>query len=186
MVFVHAHNLVAIALWIAWRRRASLLHLAPLAAFGLGVWLLLSGPLPPWLVGAEGARWAGLSIAELGQTLSLSADPTITLRLVLFFAFAQSVHYTVWLRLVPEEDRPRGAPRSCEQSLRALQADVGPRILWLALAAAAALAVVALASVRLARDVYLGIAYAHGHLELVAAALLGVEGSLPIARRARG
>jgi hypothetical protein len=179
VVFAHAHNLIAIGLWLAWRRRTSLLFLVPILSFGVGAWCLLSGPLPPWLQDAEYARWHSISFAELGQALSLSANPAFTLRLVLFFAFAQSVHYGAWLRLIPEEARRRSAPRSYEQSFRALRADVGPYVLWIALFASLVLVSVALANVHLARDLYLGLAYAHGHIELVAASLLFMEGALP-------
>jgi|HubBroStandDraft_6_1064221.scaffolds.fasta_scaffold163032_1 hypothetical protein len=179
VVFLQAHNLVALGLWIAWRRRAAWREALPIAVFAAGAGLLLTAPVERWLAATGGldAAWTGLTIAKLGETLSLSADRVTTLRLVLFFAFAQSAHYIAWLRLIPEDDRAAKAPRSFAQSFRALRADVGPAVLWLAVAAVAVIAVTALASVSLGRDVYLGIAYFHGHLELVAAALLGVEGS---------
>jgi hypothetical protein len=181
--FAQAHNLIAIVIWLAWRRRAALYSSAlPLAAFAAGASVIALAPLSSWLasVGGADAPWTRLTLAGLGATLSLWSDPTVTLRLVLFFAFAQSAHYIVWLRLVPEEDRPRSAPRSFGQSLRALRGDVGGLALWLALAAIALLAVVAigLRDVAGARDVYLGIAYFHGYLELIAVALLGAESRL--------
>jgi len=54
-------------------------------------------------------------------------------------------------------------------------AEVGSAVVWLALLAAAVVACTALASVSLAREVYLGIAFFHAYLELLAGALLWVR-----------
>jgi hypothetical protein len=183
VTFAQAHNLIAVAIWLAWRRRAALYaSVLPLAAFAAGALVLALAPVSSWLAASGGAvaPWTRLTLAGLGASLSLWRDPQVTLRLVLFFAFAQSAHYIVWLRLMPEDDRPRPSPRSFDQSLRALRTDLGGLALWLALAALAVLAavLVVLRSVATARDVYLGIAYFHGYLELIAVALLGAEGRL--------
>jgi hypothetical protein len=85
------------------------------------------------------------------------------------------VHYGIWLRLVPEEDRPRPAPRSFRSSLRALLADFGPIPMALALLGCLALAVWASIDLVTARLGYLRFSIFHGHLELVAAALLWAE-----------
>ena len=86
---------------------------------------------------------------------------------------------------MPEDDRPSPTPRSFAQSLRALKADVGGLILWLALLGAAALSGWALwRGIGEARDRYIDLAFFHGYLELVAAALLWAESGLrvPVAR----
>ena len=43
VVFGHLHNLIAVGLWWAWRRRPSRLHWLPLALFAAGTALLLGG-----------------------------------------------------------------------------------------------------------------------------------------------
>ena len=43
----HAHNFVALALWLAWRRRATWMHLLPLVGFVAGCIAILSGALDP-------------------------------------------------------------------------------------------------------------------------------------------
>src|SRR5207342_1597240 len=55
------------------------------------------------------------------------ADPPscLALRFTGFFAFAQAVHYGVWLKLLPEEDRARRGVRSFRASYRALTRDLG-------------------------------------------------------------
>ena len=96
-------------------------------------------------------------------------------RLVLAFAFAQGVHYGVWLRLVPDEDRARETSRTVRRTFRELLDDCG----WLVGAAAIATLVFCAWGLRDlygARDGYLSFARFHGSLELAVAALWLVEG----------
>jgi hypothetical protein len=96
------------------------------------------------------------------------------------------VHYGVWLRLVPEEDRPREAPRPFASSFRALRDDLGLVVLGAAILAAVGLAAWAAFDVLAARAGYLRFANFHGQLELAAAALFALEGRPgPIAHRNR-
>jgi hypothetical protein len=98
---------------------------------------------------------------------------------VLSFAFMQSVHYGVWLRLMPDDLRPRAAPRPFRASWRALRDELG---LWpLCAFTLAALGIALWGAVDLfgARLGYLRLGAFHGNLELVALAFLAVE------RRAR-
>jgi hypothetical protein len=175
LVFVQLHNLVALAAWWAWRPRTRRLHLVPLALFALGAAALLAGAAEPL-----GARTGGFtsSLDDLRRHVAAIAPGVaqpLALRLVLLFAFAQSVHYGAWLRLVPEEDRARPAPRPFAASFRALAADLGLPLLAAAALAALALAAWATFDLAAARDGYLRAAQFHGHLELGAGALLLVE-----------
>jgi hypothetical protein len=80
---------------------------------------------------------------------------------------------------VPEDDRPSATPRSFTQSLRAIHADVGGPILWLALISAIALFSWAIArGIGAARDRYIDLAFFHAYLEIVAAAVLWAESGL--------
>jgi hypothetical protein len=179
VVFLQAHNLVAIAFWIWWRPRRGWVHWVPLGVLAAGALILFAAPVDRLLdLGAgRAAPWTGLDLPGLAPTLSPSADPALGLRFVLFFAFAQAAHYVTWLRLVPDEERLRGTPRSFRQAWRGLRRDVGHPVLWAAMVAAAVVAATAFASVALARQVYLGIAFFHAHLELVAIALLWAAGT---------
>jgi hypothetical protein len=165
VVFFHAHNLVAIAIWLAWRPSRARFVVPIVFVFASALLACLATP-------AFAPHWSGLSFASLGETLAPGATIATTARLVSFFAFAQSVHYVVWLRLVPEDDRPQPTPRSYVQSTRALVADIGRPVAIVALAVFVGICIIALARLSLARDVYLGIAYGHGHVEIVAAAWL--------------
>jgi hypothetical protein len=99
---------------------------------------------------------------------------------VLFFAFAQSVHYAVWLRLIPEDDRARPGLRSFTSSVRALTQDVGRPLVVFAGVLTLALSAWALSDLCAARDVYLRVAGFHAYLELAVLALFVVEGRFPL------
>jgi hypothetical protein len=180
LVFAHAHNAVGIGLWWAWRRREGRLHWIPLATFAVGCALILGGAMAPLAERTGGlvAPWTHLTAYSLARGLYAGPFGPMALRLLVLYAFAQSVHYVVWLRLVPEDDRPSPTPRSFLQSFRALRADVGALILWIALLGALALAVWAAFDAGRARNGYIQMAFFHGYLELAAGALLWAEGSL--------
>jgi hypothetical protein len=180
VVFAHAHNFIGVALFWAWRRRAGRLHLLPLAAFAIGCGLLLSGAIDGLVMGgALGADIGGLDIYYHLGSLSPGVPGMLAVRLVLVFAFAQSVHYAVWVRLVPEEDRRRETPRTFAATFRALRADFGSLLVAVAVLLALGLAVWAAVDVFAARNGYLRGVLFHGHLEVVAAVLLFVEGMRP-------
>lgn len=178
LVFVHLHNVVAFGLWWAFRKREGKVHVVPLALFALGAALLLAGAAEPILArtGGLAAGWTGLSVRTLGVDLNPMREAAWSARFVTLYAFAQSAHYIVWLRLIPEDDRRSPTPRSYAQSFRALIADVGTLVLWGALLGAIALAVWACFTVSAARDGYLRLAFFHGYFELIAAAVLFAEG----------
>jgi hypothetical protein len=82
------------------------------------------------------------------------------------FAFAQAVHYAVWLRLIPEDDRDRPAPRSFRASWAALRVDFPLWTLAVFAVIAIGLAVWGLFDVHASRGAYLALASFHGYLEL--------------------
>lgn len=175
LVFAHAHNFIALALWWSWRPSRGVLRFGvPLAFLLAGAAISLGWLAPP----ATAVAWAPRGMAagyHLGQLAPGLAEPW-ALRLVLLFAFAQAVHYGIWLRLIPEEDRPQPSPRTYAASLRALERDSGPLLLWGSLALLSGLALWAVFDLVEARAGYLRLALFHGYLELAAAALLFVEG----------
>jgi hypothetical protein len=173
VLFVHAHNVVAIALWAVWRSpgaqvpKSSFMgtRAAIIGFFVIGTMALALAPLPKLTV------WGDLDMRQLGAVLNPTTDPALDVRFACFFAFAQAVHYVVWLHLLPQDAEEHGAPRSFAKGLRALVADVGRPVLLVATVAMVVPIAVAIASLRLSRDVYLGIAFFHAHLELLVAAM---------------
>lgn len=184
----HAHNFVAVvflSLWLASRRLASASE-SPAGTRGVWLPLLLflaiSALLFTGLVGARpaaldafsGSEWLELDGAR--WTLAPYLSPDLGTRVVLLFAFAQAVHYTVWLRLIPDVARERPTPRSFRASAAALQRDLGGPLLLLTGLLALGLLAYALVDLAAARDRYFRIALFHGHLELCALALFWIEG----------
>ena len=126
-------------------------------------------------VPAADASFFGVSIAEQARVLSPIARSPLASRFVLFFAFAQTVHYAVWLRLVPEDDRPRAGVRSFASTARALRSDLGVPVLFAFVALAALFVVWAFVSLHAARLGYLQLAVTHGYLEIAVAILFVLE-----------
>lgn len=179
--FAHAHNFIGVALFWAWRRRHGPLHFVPLALFGLACALLMSGWLDETVraMGPLGVDLGGLDIYYHLGSLSPGVPGMLGVRLVLLFTFAQSMHYAVWVRLVPEEDRQRETPRTFAATFRALRVDFGPWLLGAAIVVTLGVAIWAAADVFAARNGYLRAVLFHGHLEVAAACLLLVEGLRP-------
>lgn len=177
LVFLHLHNAVALVVWWLWRKRGPVSLLVPAAVLG-GSALLLSGAAEPVLTafGARNAPWTETSFADFVETTTPLASPVGAARLVLLFCFLQQVHYGAWLRMIPDDDRTRPAPRTFRATWSALEADFGRWPLVLAVALAIGLAAWGLVSLREARLGYLYVAAFHGYLELSAGALVLVEG----------
>lgn len=176
IAFVHAHNLVAFAYFIAWRRPGSAnrgrTRWVPVGLTGVFLlassWILLGPMSAPLFSGGL----SGLDLEGFASFLAPANSGDMGLRLVVFFAFAQAAHYVVWLHLLPQHISATPRPLSFSQSYRSLTKDVGAPVIWVAAAAFVVVAATALRSLHVAREVYLGIAFFHAHLELIAAALL--------------
>lgn len=185
LILAHGHNLVAVVLWWLWRPRRGALHALPVALFLLAGAALLVGAARP-IAGA--LTWVGpsaLSLEAHADALAPMFEPALATRLVLLFCFAQGVHYSLWLRLIPEDDRDRLAPRSFRGSLTALRAELGAPILVGASLAMLVLLGWAVRDLCAARVGYFRLALFHGYLELCALAMFWVRGSGPQpARRA--
>lgn len=189
VLFAHAHNFIGVALFWGWRRRERRLHAFPLGVFALGCALILAGALDPIVFAVSGLSGApgGLDLYYHLASLAPGVPGMLGMRLVLLFAFAQSAHYVVWVRLVPEEDRPRETPRTFTASFRALREELGLPLVLATVFVAIGLAVWAAFDLFAARYGYLRAVLFHGHLEVAAAALLFGEGVRPKAStEARG
>ncbi len=183
VVIAHAHHVVALIAWWWWCRRPRGARAVVLAAVATGFVAVFSGALDatvlrPWALRPPGD---GLDMGTLAATLSPvdpSRDPVMAMRWVLAFAFGQSVHYALWLRLIPEEDRARPAPRTFVGTALAFSRDLGGLVTLVTALATLALIVWATRDVSAARGAYLRVAAGHGGLELGALTLLACERSL--------
>lgn len=178
VVFAHLHNAVAVGLWWAWRPRTSRLHWLPLAMMLAAAGFLVSDAALVAASRSGGLEWFGGGMGADYQVWRLSpgVSPEWGLRLVLLFCFAQTIHYAVWLQLLPDEDRERAAPPTLRTRWAGLVADMGRPLLYGAIAASVGLAAWAARDLMDACHGYFRMARFHGHLELCAAALMLVEG----------
>ena len=173
VVLVHLHNVVAIVLWLAWRPRRTWLHAIPIVVFAG-----LSGLLWLWTAadGGLGPAPTRLGWEVHAAQLAPGFSPANASKIVALFCFAQAVHYAIWLRVMPDEDRDRPTPRSFGQTLRALRRELGRPVLAIAVLAAVVFAVWATIDLAQSRASYLRFGMFHVTLELCAAALLFIEG----------
>jgi hypothetical protein len=162
----HAHNAIALGLWLAWAGASwwgtaavAVLVCSCAGLIGAGVFDGLSAA-----AGAFAAPSTGLDFGSLARTLAPGFDGMASARIVLVYAFAQAMHYAVWLVLLPAAARRRTEPP--RPWLAGLRDDLGAA--GFVLAASLTLAVVvagALAPVR-TRETYLTLVLFHGWLEL--------------------
>lgn len=177
LAFAHAHNFIAVMLWWCWRpRTASRGQVVVPLLFLIASVSIFAGWLEPL---SQGLVWQPMGLGPDYHLSFLAPDMSAPwgLRLVLLYAFAQSVHYGVWLRLIPEDDRPQETPRTFRSSAHALLADLGTPLFVTALVVALGIALWSVFDLASARESYLRMALFHGYLELVAATWLFVEGS---------
>jgi len=176
ITFAHVHNLIALAVWVLWSRERRVAAPA-LVLFLAATVMLFSGALDSFVLrpaALSSGPWA-LDPNSFVQTLSLSDHPIWAIRFVSFFALAQSIHYGVWLKLIPEDDRTRVGIRSFHASYHALARDLGPWLPIAALLLTLGFCTCACWGVGVARDAYFRLALFHGPLEVAVLTLLALE-----------
>jgi len=95
------------------------------------------------------------------------------------YAFGQSLHFAVWLRLMPEVDRPARVPKPLRRALAEFRMDFG-RWAWPLLAVAAVSVVLLFAGGGPAREAYFALTYFHVGLEAAALARRAAVGPSPV------
>ncbi len=180
LVFLHLHNLIAVGMWWLWSPRANTRAWWVPAAVFIGVIALLTGVADPLLGLFSGwsAPTSGASFDDFIQTTLPMMSHSWAMRWVLVFAFLQSVHYAMWLRLIPDDDRPRVAPRRFRDSADALISELGWPLLSFITLFAFFIAAWGLINLYDARMGYLRVAGFHGYLELAVLARWATRGSV--------
>jgi hypothetical protein len=161
-ILLHGHNVVAIVLFslVFGRGRARWLVPFIMTAFSL---LIISGACDSLL---PVARLQDIAGYLLPNQLLQTWQPQTCARIAVLFVFLQGAHYTIWLRLIPEQTRQREGMRSFGASLRALQSDFGKWIIAAVALSMIALVVLGLHDAANARTWYLRAANFHAYLEL--------------------
>jgi hypothetical protein len=171
LAFGYAHNLVAIALWLTFfggASRSAFLALGVVAVATLALLFGGSSFLPP------AQALLGERLSPLGDMFAPASDwfalpstgPGWGLGILTSFAFLQSVHYLLWLHVIPGQEVPGNRTRSFAQSWQFLQHDFGPAgLLFIAGLTAITLAGLFVAPGS-ARTAYTSLSTFHGYLEL--------------------
>jgi hypothetical protein len=178
---LHLHNLLTLGIWWMWRPRNWGKESWVLIAFVGASVLILCGatlPLVRWADGLRAPR-SSLSFEGLARSLLPFKSPGFGVRLLIWYGFAQAVHYSTWIRLVPEDDRARATPRTFAASWRALREDFTSWGLAAVVIAVMGLAVWAAFDLRAAHRGYTRAATFHFDLEFAILALCWAERHRP-------
>ena len=185
VVFGHLHNFGAVAFWWLWRPRRSRLHWLPIGLLIVACALLVSD-LGISIVGAR-FEWhaSGDSADRQLFRLAPGLEPMLGMRLVLLFCFMQSVHYAMWMQMIPDEERVRATVVTFRATAAGLQRDLGTVAVCVIVSLSVGLVLWASYDMLEAGRGYFRMARFHGHLELMAAVLLWLERAPPRRPRAR-
>lgn len=168
MALAQGHNLVAIGL-AAWMVRGKMrAGFIPAAAFAAGAAAIALGACDGWLrQAAAPLAFAPTTFADALATVAPSGlDRAHAGRWLALFAFAQSVHYGAWLRVVPDAERAGDRPVSFRRSFRLLTEDLGRPGALGAVVLSLALPLGAFLSLEGARRAYLDLSAFHAFIEI--------------------
>ena len=175
-VFLHAHNLVALLLWAVLFRANKRWLLAPLALIIAAAVALASGVLAEQTLASPFAASFHLHVFTVSDWVAPFADPRWAIGVTTAYLFLQSVHYSTWLRLIPQEEQRGAGTPTFRMSVRSLFSDLGASGVGAVLLALAAVLVGACINLHRARGLYLSLATFHGYLELSLFAYFWVRG----------
>ena len=161
----HLHALSSMSFFSTEARRRGI-RVWPLWALSVAAaGVVLVGALDPLFANAAWARSLGPDeVVGILDQMAGGSTPTLLARSLFLYAFSQSLHYLVWLRLMPELDRDSPVPQSFRQALVRLRRDFGRwTVPALVLCAIGGMAM--LLGGRSARDAYFVLVYFHIGLE---------------------
>ena len=184
-LLLHLHNILAVAVWAGWRKRPGAVSTAVACMVGAGAFCVLAGAFDHVAIRTPVSDHA-FSLTKITDAVAAQFHGPWRHRLLIAFAFSQSLHYAVWLRLVPEEARTRETPRPWSASWAAFKDDVGARTAVVGVLAVLSIPLLALllGAVRV-RSFYVTASEFHATTELLLVALLarGVSRGDPSSRR---
>jgi len=184
VVLAHVHGLGALAFYAVAARRRGLpwrplvigaAAVAALAAFGA-----LDGLMATRLFAPRGA--SGSIVAEAVGASGGGVSAALFHRALFLYAFGQSLHFAVWLRLVPDVDRATRVPKPFRVALGDFKADLGAWA-WPLLALAGLSIPLMFVGGGIARESYFALTYFHVGLEAAALARLTLGRTAPAGAR---
>jgi hypothetical protein len=165
LVLVHAHNVIALLIWLLlFRRRRDWTVLPVLLATALAL-VLLSGLTLPWTFHSGGMAAMGTRLERLAGWMSPGVSLERGAALATVFVFLQGVHYAVWTGWIPQDAlRGEGTP-TYRQTVRALLADFGLTAFAVIVALAVSMIGLAIWNVREAVSWYMSLSKFHAWFE---------------------
>jgi hypothetical protein len=172
LFMAHAHNPLALVIWMLMFSRTRRSALVVGAALTLATLLLVASPLA-WIGFEHGVTQSfGLHVfAAADQLAPFASSAPLALGIVASFAFLQSIHYAVWLHAIPQDATRGEGTLSFRMSFRALQRELGARGLRLAALLVVLVPLCGLIAPLRTQSIYLSLATFHAYLELGALAL---------------
>ena len=178
IAFIHLHNLVAVALWLFLFRGRVRAVLAPLALVAALTGLLLSGQTYFWTAKLGTLDLLGLHVLTAADWLAPGLPLPAAAGLTLSFTFLQSVHYSTWLLVVPQEDVRGQGTATWRMAMRSMTRELGRVGVWIMLATIVVVPLAAIFDLHRSRNLYLSLAMFHGYLELALGAYFFARGGL--------
>ena len=162
---LHLHNVIAIIIWWFSRKNRHSWEIFSLMLCGFFSLLILTGS--NFILDSHPNQ---LPLQYFTRTLAPFASGEWAVRVVLLYAFLQSFHYFIWVRLIPEDNRKQPTPQSFRKSLSTLQQDFGEKGVFLIGLSMLGLLIWAGFDMKSARANYLYFISFHGFLELAVCA----------------
>jgi hypothetical protein len=168
LALAHLHGLGAVVWFVRRARQRGVVVWPFVAAVAL---VLVAGALGAFDALSASRLWAPRSAAAsiVAEAAGSTIDGVLLRRALFVYAFGQALHFAIWLRLVPELERPSKTPHSFRHALAGFEADFGRAARPLLVACIAAAPLI-LWGGGLAREAYFALTYFHVGLEAAALA----------------
>jgi hypothetical protein len=178
VVILHGHNVVAIVAWLWLFRARPRTAVLPLSLIFGGSALLVAGTMIPLTMRLGVWDALGTNLLVASDVIAPGLPAALGVGLTLAFVFLQSVHYLVWLVLVPTDAEGGSGASSFRRSLRSLFHDLGTVGIVSAVALFVVFAGLGVAAPMPTRHAYLALAGFHVWLELAVLAFHFVNSGL--------
>jgi hypothetical protein len=177
LVFLHAHNVIALLAWALLFRRQKSWLVAPLSLIGLAATVLASGALAKQTLASPFVASFHLHVFAIADGLAPFHSARAAVGVTTAYVFLQSVHYSTWLSWIPQEEQPAEGTPTFRMSLRYLLRDLGAPGVASTVLVMVAVGLGACFQLQRTRALYLSLATFHGYLELALLAYLWTRGS---------